>query len=115
MNKRSIPENWVWTTIGACASVFTGKTPSKRDDDNYGGFLPLVKLPELLDCAVNGAADHLSRKGAESARILPVDSVLVSCIGNLGKTGINRVPVAFNQQINGVVLPDEVIAEPCRC
>ena len=36
---------------------------------------------------------------------------MVSCIGNLGKVGLNTVPVAFNQQINAI-LPDESKATP---
>lgn len=86
----------------------TGNTPSKKDPTNYGDYLPFVKPPELLDCPVTEAADSLSEKGATLARVLPSDSVLVSCIGNLGKTGINRVPLAFNQQINAVVFPEGI-------
>ncbi len=37
--------------------------------------------------------------------------MLVSCIGNLGKTGIAKVPVAFNQQINAVVFNENVLPE----
>jgi len=43
------------------------------------------------------------------ARVLPAQSVLVSCIGILGKTGINSIPVAFNQQINAVIFPSEIL------
>jgi len=35
----------------------------------------------------------------------------VSCIGGLGKTGIAKVPVAFNQQINAIVFDQRVIPE----
>ena len=38
--------------------------------------------------------DGLSEDGAEQARILPVDSVLASCIGILGKLGIIRRQLA---------------------
>ncbi len=73
--------------------------------------MPLVKPPELLDGTLDSAEDGLSEAGARCARTAPADSVLVSCIGNLGKVGINTVPVAFNQQINAV-LPDPATAIP---
>ena len=60
---------------------------------------------------LTSAADGLSKTGAAVARTLPPQSILVSCIGNLGKIGLNTVPVAFNQQINAI-LPDEVRAIP---
>ena len=73
--------------------------------------MPLVKPPELCDVALDSAEDGLSEAGAAVARTLPPNSILVSCIGNLGKIGLNKVPVAFNQQINAI-LPDARKALP---
>ena len=73
--------------------------------------MPLVKPPELVDDVIDKAADGLSQSGVSVSRVLPVGSVMVSCIGNLGKIGINSVPVACNQQINAIS-PNEDIAVP---
>ena len=105
-----LPGGWVWIRLGDITEIITGNTPSKKDLLNYGDFIPFVKPPELKDCTISEASDNLSENGAKFARILPQDSVLVSCIGNLGKIGINKIPVAFNQQINSVIFPkDEII------
>lgn len=64
--------------------------------------MPLVKPPELRDAIFDSAEDGLSEAGVQVARTLPPKSILVSCIGNLGKIGMNTVPVAFNQQINAI-------------
>lgn len=89
-------------------SILTGTTPSKKEKDNFGDYIAFIKPPDLLNNIINvdSSQDKLSEKGANKSRILPVNSVLVSCIGNLGKVGLNNVPVAFNQQINAV-LPDK--------
>jgi len=105
----TLPQGWAWTTVGDCAQTITGTTPSKADASNYGDYLPLVKPPELTNSVIEDAEDKLSEKGVTLARVLPPESVLVSCIGILGKTGINRVPVAFNQQINAVIFPAEIL------
>ncbi len=105
----AIPQNWVWTTIDIVGSIVTGNTPSTKNRANYGTDIPFVKPPVLLDSSIYNAPEGLSKQGAESARVLPTDSVLVSCIGNLGKTGISKVPVAFNQQINAIKFSDDVI------
>ncbi|MCE1199840.1 MAG: restriction endonuclease subunit S [Marinilabiliales bacterium] len=98
-----IPEHWqIKRLIDVCKCV-TGTTPSKNDSSNYGSYLPFVKPPQVVDTPINYAPEMLSDKGANKARILPVDSVLVTCIGNLGRTAINKVPVAFNQQINAII------------
>ncbi len=102
---------WVKKTLGNVFTTVTGTTPPKNKPDLYGGFMPLVKPPELRDEAFDTAPDGLSEAGAAVARTLPPKSILVSCIGNLGKIGLNTVPVAFNQQINAI-LPDEAQALP---
>ena len=94
---------WVKTTVGEAFSTATGGTPPKGNVALYGDFLPLVKPPELCDAELDAAADGLSEAGAKIARIAPPNSILVSCIGNLGKIGLNTVPVAFNQQINAIL------------
>lgn len=99
------------TKLGHAFRTLTGTTPSKSNAAYFGDFMPLVKPPELVDGVVDGAADGLSRSGAAVSRVLPVGSVMVSCIGNLGKVGINSIPVACNQQINAI-LPDEAKALP---
>ena len=104
-------EGWVVKRLGDVFTTATGTTPPKSNSELYGDFIPLVKPPELRDEAFDSAADGLSRLGAAVARTIPAQSVLVSCIGNLGKIGINTVPVAFNQQINAV-LPNESLAIP---
>jgi len=73
--------------------------------------MPLVKPPELCDTTLEVAEDGLSESGAAVARTAPPNSILVSCIGNLGKIGLNTVPVAFNQQINAI-FPNEGKAIP---
>jgi len=101
--RKSLPPNWITVTVGELGEVITGNTPSKADPENYGQYIPFVKPPELTNSVVATAEDALSEIGSEKARILPANSVLVSCIGNLGKTAFNSVPVAFNQQINAIV------------
>ena len=104
-------KGWKIATIGESFITATGNTPPKNNPKFYGGVLPLVKPPELRDARFEFADDGLSEAGAEVSRTIPAKSVLVSCIGNLGKIGLNTVPVAFNQQINAI-LPDENKAIP---
>lgn len=104
-------DGWVKTKLGTAFTTLTGSTPSKSNASYFGTFMPLVKPPELLDDVVEDAADGLSKSGAGVSRVLPIGSVMVSCIGNLGKIGINSRPVACNQQINAI-LPDMQKALP---
>ncbi len=96
-------EDWVEVKIGEVFDIITGTTPSKRIKDNYGDFIPFVKPPDINNSPINNTSDFLSESGKLKGRILPVNSVLITCIGNLGRVGINeKYEIAFNQQINAL-------------
>lgn len=97
--------------LGSVFQTVTGGTPPKSEAHYYGKFMPFVKPPELCDGDLDSAADGLTELGVAVARTLPPHSVLVSCIGTLGKVGLNTVPIACNQQINAI-LPDASKAVP---
>ena len=102
---------WKWVTLAEVGKVITGNTPPTSDTENYGDAIPFVKPTELVDRGIRTAPNGLATQAIGKARVVPTGAVLVSCIGNLGKTGIAKVPVAFNQQINAVVFNDNVVPE----
>ncbi|MFD2587864.1 restriction endonuclease subunit S [Croceitalea marina] len=97
-----IDKDWVEGTLGDIFETVTGNTPSKKDKDNYGSELPFIKPPQIKNNILKNYSEFLSKKGKIKARILPVNSILVTCIGNLGRVGMNKIEVAFNQQINAI-------------
>ena len=105
-----LPEGWEWTRLGSLFSTITGSTPSTKDASLYGDEYPFYK-PTDLDAGfdVCFSEDTVSEKGYKNGRILPVYSVLVTCIGaTIGKTGYIRNSGIFNQQINAI-LPNTFI------
>lgn len=96
------PITWEVSALGSLFDTITGSTPPKSQKDNYGDDVPFVKPPELQDCEIGDTGDNLSIKGASASRTVPPGSILISCIGNLGKVGITEDTVAFNQQINAI-------------
>ena len=71
------------------AEVITGNTPSKkRLNDFYGGNIPFITPTSLgKSIPILSSESSLTELGATKARCLPPESVLVSCIGSLGKIG----------------------------
>ena len=104
-------KDWKWVTLADVAKVVTGNTPPTADAQNYGAAIPFVKPTELVDRGIRFAPAGLANQALGKARVVPAGAVLVSCIGNLGKTGLAKVPVAFNQQINAVVFNENVVPE----
>ena len=99
--------------LGEIGRVVTGTTPSKGNKSYYGGEWPFYK-PADLNQGRNtiGSGDSLADAGWQSARQLPANSVLVTCIGaTLGKTGIIRREGSCNQQINAIVCDGKTLPE----
>lgn len=51
---------------------------------------------------------YVSKVGLSKSRVLPSGSVLVSCIGSIGKIGILTKEACSNQQINAIIPQDEI-------
>ena len=89
--------------------IITGNTPKTSDALNYSSNdICFVKPSDILDGEITMLTDsefYISEYARHNARILPPKSVLVTCIGIIGKVSINNVECAFNQQINAIV-PD---------
>ena len=90
--------------------IITGNTPKTSDELNYSSNdICFVKPSDILDGEITLLTDsefYISNHARDKARVLPPKSVLVTCIGIIGKVAINDVECAFNQQINAIV-PDQ--------
>lgn len=100
-------------SLGELCDVITGGTPSTSDPSLWGGDTPFITPGDLVHGeAVTRARRSLTGLGKEKARVVPAQSVLVTCIGaTIGKTSISQVECAVNQQINALV-PDRSLVLP---
>ena len=105
-------KKWERKKLGEVCEVVTGNTPSRNFPENYGAYIPWIK-PEDLDreMYVSYSKEHLSELGVTRSRSLPAGAVLVSCIGNLGKTAIAGCKLATNQQINSLIPSPQINSE----
>ncbi|MBS1949472.1 MAG: restriction endonuclease subunit S [Bacteroidetes bacterium] len=99
---------WIELPIKKTGDIVTGNTPSRSEEKYYGGNIPWIKPEDLdTDFYIKTSSEYLTEDGAKKARLLPENSILVSCIGNIGKMAIAGCQLATNQQINSVVPKDE--------
>ncbi|EJE9655147.1 restriction endonuclease subunit S [Salmonella enterica] len=104
MSGEKLPEGWVESELSALGHIVTGKTPSTKEPSNFGGDIPFIK-PGDLDFGgyITATTDTLTEKGLALVPTLPTNSIVVTCIGNLGKVGITTIRSASNQQINALI------------
>lgn len=101
-------EDWIECKLSEIFRTITGITPSKKDIANYGNEIPFIKPPDITNGPIQSASEYLSLKGRKIGRVAPKFSILITCIGNLGRIGFNKEEVAFNQQINAILPVKEI-------
>lgn len=113
-----LPRGWRDECVNYFGEVVTGKTPSKKVEENYGGEVPFVKTPDMHgQVHVVSTTDSLTPKGAATQpnKALPEGSVMVSCIGTVGVVSIAPAGAHTNQQINTIVLKRPIERYFCFC
>ncbi|MCE1226873.1 MAG: restriction endonuclease subunit S [Geobacteraceae bacterium] len=111
-----VPEGWKKCLISDLGDVVTGKTPSTKEEDNYGGDIMFVKTPDMHgNVYVLHTETCLTEKGAncQSGKFLPPESILVSCIGTVGVVSLTSERCQFNQQINALIPCKESLRYYC--
>lgn len=95
--------------LGDIGVIITGNTPKTSDIENYSSDdICFIKPSDIFEDEITNIKEtefYISEYARDKARILPIGSVLVTCIGIIGKVAINRIECAFNQQINAII-PD---------
>ena len=108
----SQPSSWKEVTVDDIASdVICGKTPPTADPQNYGGTIPFITIPDMHGSVyTTSTARFLSEKGASTqpGKMLPANSVCVSCIASVGLVCLTAEPSQTNQQINSIICKDQI-------
>lgn len=105
-------EGWQDKKIGELGKVQTGSTPKTSDKENFGDFIPFIKPADFYP---NGTLNYknvgLSEKGIGGSRLINAGSLLMVCIGSIGKCGYSDVDITANQQINALTPAEGISAE----
>lgn len=98
-----LPKEWEEVEVGKLGHWVTGSTPSSKKPGCFGDGYPFV-TPGDIDAwgKLKKTARGLSDIGWKEVRAVSPPSVLLVCIGTIGKVSWTDVEVATNQQINAL-------------
>ena len=106
------PSSWKTVKLSKLAKdIVCGKTPPTSNDENYGGDIPFITIPDMHGSVYTlQTTRYLSEKGAatQSNKTLPENSICVSCIATVGLVCLTAEPSQTNQQINSIVCREDV-------
>lgn len=108
-----LPEDWIVCSLNKIsARIESGGTPSRDVPAYWNGSIPWVTPGELTghsDKYLHSTRDRITSQGcaASAARVVPVDSLIVTTRATLGSTALAGVPLSTNQGFKSVVFRDD--------
>lgn len=95
-------KGWAKKQIKDLGEVITGNTPSKKEGKYWNGDFAWITAQDFKGKYINDSILKLTRFGKNKARVIPQNSVLVTCIASIGLNAINKIECSTNQQINTI-------------
>jgi len=98
---------WEQRKLGELGDIQTGNTPSTAHSEYYSeDGIPWVTPTDIDSNLIDNTPRKLSPEGEKVARVVPANTILVTCIASIGKNALLQVKGGFNQQINSLT-PDD--------
>ncbi|NHA62470.1 restriction endonuclease subunit S [Helicobacter pylori] len=95
---------WQRVKVKDFGIIITGSTPLTQIREYWNGTISWITPTDINDNKdIFNSERKITQKGLDTIRMIPKNSVLVTCIASIGKNAILRVNGACNQQINAII------------
>jgi len=101
-----IPDDWKLVTVNDIASkILGGGTPSKSNEEYWGGNIPWASVKDLGEMELAEPEDYITEDGVENSatNIIPANSVIISTRMTVGEPFLNTVEMAINQDMKAIL------------
>ena len=96
---------WDVLPISSIGKVVTGSTPPTDNPENYGGNKLFCAPSDVgTEKYITSTIKRVSEKGFYTGRIVPKGTIIITCIGLIGKLGIAMQDMITNKQINSLIV-----------
>jgi type I restriction enzyme S subunit len=100
-------KNWPTVKLGdICEKIVGGGTPSRNIGRYFKGDIPWATVKDINSIYLEDTQEHITREALEksSAKLIPAGNIIVATRVGIGKVVINRIDVAINQDLKGLLL-----------
>ena len=107
---KEFSDEWNEKKVGELTSCIV---PGRNKPTEFEGDIPWITTPDIEH---NGVI-YFSKKGLSISRdeakkvgskIVPINSVIISCVGDLGLAAINGCEIVINQQLHAFIPSDKI-------
>lgn len=105
---KGFTDDWKQRKLGELGAITTGNTPSTSVSEYYSDDGMIWVTPTDISNNITYETEKkLSKLGQQVGRVVPKNTILVTCIASIGKNTMLGKSGSFNQQINGLT-PNEI-------
>jgi type I restriction enzyme S subunit len=111
--KNDVGMSWEMVKLGDIVKMVTGKTPPTSNLDYFDGDYIWVNPSDFGSKYIVKSKRTVTQKAVDEKKcnLLPKDTILLSCIGDIGKIGILKTHGTSNQQITGLIANENVFPD----
>ncbi|MBO7244614.1 MAG: restriction endonuclease subunit S [Alphaproteobacteria bacterium] len=108
-NNQKIPEGWSVKKISDLGNVVSGGTPDTNNSEYWDGDILWVTPSEVSSLSnrfISNTERKITEKGLKesSAKLLPINSLIICTRATIGDCCINNVPMCTNQGFKNVIV-----------
>lgn len=103
--------NGVIKPLGSVCKVVGGGTPSRENKSFYSGKIPWVTIKDLSTIEISDSKEHINDDAISNSAVNLVEenTILVATRVGLGKMGMAKTKLTFNQDIKGLICFKEIL------
>lgn len=102
----SLQTKWPTKTLGELCALKAGGTPLRSNPAYWGGDIKWLKISDFKDYdLISDTEEKITELGLKesSAKLLEIDTVVVTIFATIGRVGLIKSPMTTNQAIVGLV------------
>ncbi|MCR1815356.1 restriction endonuclease subunit S [Aliarcobacter butzleri] len=101
----AFPE-WEEKRLSDIGEIITGKTPSTTNNNLWNGDIEFVTPTDICDNKKYQSKTLRTVKKQNNMKVLPIGSIVYTCIASIGKMSLTSLLSITNQQINSIIIND---------
>lgn len=104
-----LPLNWKTVRLGEVGEISSGGTPDTTNKNYWNGdifWITPTEITKLENRFIYSTERKITKEGLKnsSAKLLPINSVIVCTRAKIGEIGINKVELATNQGFKNIIV-----------
>ncbi len=108
MKNNNLPQNWKTVKLGEVGEISSGGTPDTNNLSYWNGdifWITPTEITKLENRFIYSTERKITKEGLKnsSAKLLPINSVIVCTRATIGEIGINKVELATNQGFKNII------------